>query len=296
MYEDDPWDSLSQRVEAELYRPHPYGRPVLGTRDELLATDADVLRAFHSRFYTPGNGVLVVAGDLGEPERALEAVAATFGAVPAAAAPARAGAPAQPPLGQLVRVERRKGEMGRMLLAMPVPDARHPDLPALRVAAAVLGVGRSSRLYRSLVDEGQVCAWVAVGLTEAPDPSSLSITAELVPGIEAGRVEAEMLGHLESLANAPPTAAEVDRAREVLYADWSFSHERISQQGLTVGSDLTFFDPGWSGAQVRRLAEVTSEEVRRVARRHLHPDAWVAGRGAVLGWSLPEGRGNGEES
>ena len=293
MYEDDPWDSLALRVEDELYRPHPYGRPVLGSREELLATGADVLRTFHGRFYTPANGVLVVAGDLGEPARALAAVAETFGRVPAAAPAERPEAPPQRALGELIRLERRKGEVGRMLLAVPIPDARHPDLSALRIAAAVLGVGRSSRLYRSLVDEGQLCAWVAVGLSEAQDPSSLSVTAELLSGIEAARVEGEVLEHLEALAAAPPSEAELDRAREVLYADWSFSHERISAQGLTVGSDLTFFARGWAEAQVRLLAGVTPDDVRRVAERHLRPSGWAGGRGAVLGWSLPEGRGNG---
>jgi zinc protease len=288
MYEDDPWDALSQRVEAELYRPHPYGRPVLGTREELLATDAAALRSFHGCFYTPGNGVLVVAGDLGDPARALAAVAATFGEVPAAAPPERPEAMPQKPLGDLVRIERRKGEVGRMLLAVPVPDARHPDLPALRLAVEVLGVGRGSRLYRSLVDEGQLCSWVAVSLAEAPDPGSLAVTAELLSDTEPSRIEEAVLSHLEELAAAPPSAAELERAREVLFADWTFGHERIAQQGLTVGSDLTFFGRGWAEEKVRELADVTAEEVQRVARRHLAPSAWRGAGGAVLGWSLSE--------
>lgn len=289
MYEDDPWDALTQRVEAALYDPHPYGRPVLGTREELLATGPDELRAFHRGFYAPENAVLVVAGDLGEPERVLAAVAEAFEPVPLTAAgpPARPAAPARPHRSELVRIERRKGEVGRLLLALPIPAADHPDLPALRLAAGVLGSGRSSRLYRDLVDEAQLCAWTAAALAEAPDPGALTVTAELVSGTEPRRIEEAVLCHLEELAATAPAAAEVERAREVLFADWTFAHERIAQQSLTVGSDLTLFRAGWAEEQIRSLAGIGPEEVRRAAERHFRPDA-----GAVLGWSLPERGGS----
>jgi zinc protease len=288
MYEDDPWDALTQRVEAELYGPHPYGRPVLGTAAELLATGADELRAFHRRVYTPGNAVLVVAGDLGEPARALEAVERAFAPVPpSAATPERPTAPARPARSGLARIERRKGEVGRMFLALPAPAADHPDFAPLRLAAAVLGVGRSSRLYRELVDEAQRCAWAGTGLADAPDPGAFAVTAELVSGTEPSLVEEAVLRQLGELAASAPSEAELERAREVLFADWTFGHERISQQGLTAGSDLTLFRPGWSEDQVGRLAEVGAEDVRRVAERYLGQPAADGGEGGVLGWSLP---------
>ena len=293
MYEDDPWDSLGQRVEAALFRPHPYGRPVLGTRDELLATGPDELRAFHRRFYTPANGVLVVAGDFGERDRALDAVAESFGTVPAAPAPPRAEVPRAAPAPGIARVVHRKGEVGRLLLAAAAPPADHPDVPALRLALAVAGVGRGSRLYRELVDERQLCAWIAVGLTEAPDPGAITVSAEMLPDGDPREVERQVLGQLAEIVSRPPGRGEIDRAREVLYADWIFGHEKISQQGLTVGSDLTFFRRGWAEEQVRALARVEPDAVLAAAETYLDPAAWRAERsglgGAVLGWALPPG-------
>jgi predicted Zn-dependent peptidase len=192
------------------------------------------------------------------------------------------------------RVVHRKGEAGRMLLATTGPPADHDDLPALRLALAVLGVGRSSRLYRELVDERQLCAWTAVGMAEGPDPGAITVSAEILDDSDPLEVEAEILGQLAGLRSRPPERAEVDRAREVLYADWIFGHEKIAQQGLTVGSDLTFFGRGWSEGQIRVLAEVEPEAVRAAAERYLDPAGWLAGRsglgGAVLGWALPDHR------
>jgi predicted Zn-dependent peptidase len=113
-------------------------------------------------------------------------------------------------------------------------------------------VGRSSRLYRDLVDEAQLCAWTSTALVEALDPGALTLTAELVSGTEPRRVEEAVFRHLAALAATAPSPAEVERAREVLFADWTFGHERISQQAFTAGSDLTLFRPGWSEEEVRK--------------------------------------------
>jgi hypothetical protein len=66
MYESEPWDALEVAVQARLFRGHPYGRPVLGTRGELRATGREDLASFQRRFYRPDNAVLVVAGQTAE--------------------------------------------------------------------------------------------------------------------------------------------------------------------------------------------------------------------------------------
>ncbi len=281
MYEDDPWDALTQEVETALYRPHPYGRPVLGTREDLTATGADELRAFHRALYRPDNAVLVVGGDLGDTGRVLEQVGRAF--EPLAAGAVRPPEPvARSPLAGLERITRRKGEVPRLFLAVPVPAASDPDFPALRLADAVLGLGRSSRLFRTLVDERQLCSWVATSLGDALDPGAFTVLAELVSGSEPERVEEEVLAIVSGLAADPPSLEELARAREMMLADWTFGHERISQQTLTVGSDLVFFGAGWSQAEIARVARVGAEDVARVAGLYLRPRD-----GGVLGWSLP---------
>src|SRR5215210_621480 len=200
MYESEPWDALETEVQAHLFPSHPYGRPVLGTREELLATGRDDLADFHARLYRPDNAILVVAGDLGP--GALEEVERTLGALPSGASRRDrwdgGAAPVSP--SSLVRIERRKGEMARLLLAIPAPSGSHPDHPALKLLVTVLAGGRASRLHRALVDEGQLCAWISADLTESLDASQVTIGAEVVPGVEPARVEAEALRLLEEIA------------------------------------------------------------------------------------------------
>ncbi|HEX2254849.1 MAG TPA: pitrilysin family protein [Thermoanaerobaculia bacterium] len=285
LYDAAPWDALETRVMAAFYGAHPYGRPVLGTRADLEATGPDELAAFHRRFYRPGNAVLVIAGDVGE--EAGEAAAEAFSRVPDRAPqddeewttePA-----AEPPRrGEVERVEQRKGEVPRLLLALPAPPAGHPDQAALRLATVLLGSGRASRLHRLLVDERQLCVWVDADLSDSVGPGHFTVALELVPGVDPAEVEALVLGELERLAAHPPSDEEVERARRIAFADWVFAHERIHQQALTAGYALALFDLGHAERQLAVLLAAEAGQVTRAVTQYLLPEA-----GGVAGWSLP---------
>ncbi len=290
MYEGEPWDTLDRDVTAAFFAPHPYGKPVLGTREELAAIDADVLRDFHRRFYRPSNAVLVVAGDV--EESVDELVEATFGSLedsapgPAPAeAPPRAGKQPQEASSRgavIRRLERRQGEVPRMLLLFPAPAATDPDHAALMLLVSILGNGRSSRLHRALVDEGQLCVWVSTDLHETVDPSAVAVALEVVPGVEPARVEAEVLRQIELLRHQGPDATEVARAKRIIVADWVFAHEKVFQQAFLAGSALALFDLDHPWRYFEQLLAAEVEELKTVAERFLRPVA-----SGVLGWSLP---------
>ncbi len=279
MYDSEPWDALETEVQARLFPGHPYGRPVLGTKEELLTTGAEELAGFHRSLYRPDNGILVVAGDIGP--GALDEIEAVMGALPAGAG-TRLGFTAPVPPTSLVRIERRKGEVARLLLAIPTPPGSHPDHPVLKLLVTLLAGGRTSRLHRALVDEGQLCSWVAADLSESLDASQITIGAEVVPGIEPERVEAELLRLLAEVLAAPLQDEELERSRQIATADWVFGHERVHQQALSAGLALAVFDLGHLERHLRQLVEAGPERLFEVANQYLQPD-----RGGVLGWSLP---------
>ena len=280
MYESEPWDALEMEVQASLFRSHPYGRPVLGTREELMATGPEDLRTFHRRLYRPDNALLIVVGDLDG--GALDAIDRILGGLPAGAEARTRSAPPPSLPESLVRIERRKGEVARLMLALPAPAGSHPDHPALRLVTILLAGGRTSRLHRALVDEGQLCSWISADLSESMDASQVTIGAEVVPGIEPARVEAEVLRVLDDFLRDPPSEEEIDRAKQIATADWVFGHERVHQQAISVGMAMTLFDLDHLDRHLRGLLATGRERMQEVASRYLRPE-----RSAVLGWSLP---------
>src|SRR6185295_20308388 len=76
--EDDPEKFLGRRLAEDTYRGHPYGRPILGTREFIQALTRDRLNAYYKKHYIPRNMVVVVVGPV-KPEQARALTAETFG-------------------------------------------------------------------------------------------------------------------------------------------------------------------------------------------------------------------------
>ena len=262
MYESDPWDALERRVQALLYGDHPYGRAVLGTTAELVATGADELRAFQREFYCPANAVLVIAGDVGE--EALDAAERRFAELPSRSGP---GAPA--------------GVAGA---ARRSPSTRAPPRRAAApgVVGGGAGVGRSAPRAaapaHAAPDRGQV---------ERP-PSRAGGGG---PALQLGGRRSRVLARARGAGASPPSscpassrsesrpssfrvlatvldgglaAAELERARRTYEADWIFGHERIHQRALTLASALAHLDADFPE---RYLAAVLAAVARPRARR-----------------------------
>ncbi len=292
MYEDDPWEALDKDVRGVLYsQQHAYGKPVIGTRPELLATGPEELRDFHQRWYRPDNAVLVLAGDLegGDLEAAgdadaLAAVQRHLGSLPQRATE-RSACPPPPRPSSLQRLERRQGDVERMLLGLPAVPWADERYPRLDLLAALLSEGRSSRLHRALVDEAQLCSWVSADVTKSSAAGMFSVALELLPGADRARAEALVLEQLATLRQQPVSAEELQRAQQMLVADWVFHNEKLHQQALAVGFALVMgAGERHQEQQLRRLIELDAEQLCETAAAFLDPQA-----GGVLGWSLAEG-------
>ena len=282
MYEGDPWDALEQAIAAAAYPGHPYGRPVLGTRKELAATGPGELADFHARHYRPDNAVLVVAGAVGE--RDLDAIEEALGALPAGAAPRPALPPARP-LQRARRLERRQGEVPRLLVALPGPPAEHPDHPALRLLVTALADGRTSRLRRELVEDRQACLFVDADVSAASGEGLLTVEAELHAGVEPALVEEAVLAGLRRFREEPLPEGELRRARQGLLAGWVFGHEQAHQQALSLGFGAALFDEEQAERSLAAALVVTAGQLQEVAARWLVPE-----ERSVIGWALPSRR------
>lgn len=280
MYRDEPWDALELAVQAELFAGHPYGVPVLGSESDLENTDRERLAAFYRRYYRPANALLVVAGDFAADSAGR--IEAAFGDL-APEAVARAPIAAVPALAGARRLERRHGDIARLLLALPAPAPEHPDHAGLRLLATLLGGGRTSRLHRAFVDVGQLCLSASSALAEAEVASHLACSFEILPGGDPAEVERRLEAELADLRDRPISDSELERGKQILLADWVFQQERIHQQAITAALALAQGDLEQPEQLVRRALECDAADLQRLAQRYLEPRS-----GSVTGLSLPE--------
>ncbi len=280
MVEDDPWDALEQAVARRVFGDHPYGRSVLGTRESLRSLDAGALRSFHCRHYRPGRAVLVCAGGL--PPDAMEFVEAALGGAAAGGEGSRAGL--GPPVfdpRRRRRVELRRGETPRLLVAHPAPAPDDPAHVHLRLALAVLCSGRASRVQRDLVEEDPLALWASATVTGHRLGGMATLSAEAAPGVHPERLERELCARVEGLASRPPDAEELERAKRILFADWVFLHEAIAERAVTAALEQALFRAGFSRDLFEALSAATASDVAAACAASLSAGT------RVVGWSRP---------
>ena len=156
---DSPETVVFEELTKSLYRTHPIRNPILGTPESIREITPDTLRLIHRAFYTPGNMMLCVLGDV-EPEAAAELARQRLGTVPR---------PGAQKLGQrerdasiLQHLTRKKMEvaMPTFCMAFRAEPSGKGEAAIRRELAAELAAealfGESSELYLRLYDEGLI--------------------------------------------------------------------------------------------------------------------------------------------
>ncbi len=280
---DDPWRVLAQRIEEVLFPRHPYGRPIIGYAETLKALRPADMRQYYERFYCPNNATLVVAGDV-SPRKALSAIRARFGKI----AP---GAPFEevdcfrpqiaPPAGEVRLQTSWDDSSRRLVMAWPVARVGTREDYVADVILTLLTSGRNSRLQRRLVlDEG--LATSASGSNDARVEVGLFwLYAECSHGADPRDLEAAIDQELRRLATEKVPAAELKRAKSILFASEAYDGEAVSDVAEELGEYAVDADWDMAFDEGRRHGDISAEEVRTVAARFLTPDR------RVLGWCLP---------
>jgi zinc protease len=274
--DNQPYGTWDEKLFALLYpETHPYHHPTIGSMEDLSSASLDDVREFFATYYAPNNAVLTVAGDF-EADAAVEMIRHHFG--PIAANPTLPPAPdmtIEPVIGREVReTVADRVQLPRIYLGHRAPVFGTDAFDALDVAADMLGSGRASRLYASLVRDQRVAQDVSVFVFPIVGGASvfaLWVTAR--PGIELERLETALLTELHRLSAHGPTEGDLDRVRNIHASRIAGALERISERADRLGMYTCLFDePERVNREVQRYRAVDAIRVVDALRASVHAD------------------------
>jgi zinc protease len=161
-YENDPESDFIEHVQKTYFKYSPLKRPVLGTIETVSAAKYGSLRDFYKRHYRPDNAFLVVCGDYNT-EELVTATRQYFGSWQSIRQPLPYPDGIEPELGKYRTLFKQK-DQGEEFLAFAMPELSeiHPMSDAMLVAMRYLAIGKSSRLFKRLVEEEKLCSSVKV--------------------------------------------------------------------------------------------------------------------------------------
>ena len=290
-YENRPYGIVEEAMFQALFpKGHPYHGVVIGSHADIQAAKLDDVREFFRQYYAPNNATIAIAGDI-DKAATKKLIEKYFGTL-------KRG-PAVPPVKvqtPVITAERRivvedRVELPRIYVAWITPPFFKDGDADADIASSVLGQGRVSRLYKKLVYEKQIAQNVTSYQYSTMLGSVFGIEATARPGHTVQELETVINEEIEALRAKGPTAAEVDRARNVLETQIFNGLQLVGGFG-GVADQLNLYNhylgtPDYLAQDIVRRRKVTPETVRQFAQRYLGPNARVVVHGIPGKQNLP---------
>lgn len=286
-YENRPYGLASFAIAAALYPDdHPYHWSTIGETADLRATRLDEVQAFFRQHYHPGNASLALAGDV-DTDRALALARKYFDEIPPGPAPMPVRHTATLS-GDMRLMLADRIEAPRLYMAWHSPAMFAAGDADLDVAADLLGNGKTSRLYRSLVYERRIATDVAAVQASREMAGFFQVIATAAPGHDLAEIERAVVDEIDRLADDGPSAPELERGH--VQAEAQFLYRLQTVGGFGGKSDQlnaynTFLGTPWFFDQdLARYRAVTAGTMT------LALSTWVAQRPRVTLSVVPRGR------
>ncbi len=270
LVDNAPFGRAVELLHGAAYDRFAYRHLPLGSVDDLQRATLKDAQVFYERYFSPGNAVLVIVGNI-EPTRTLETVARYFGGI--------RGRPAPPPvdLAEPARARERRVtatdpfvSTSNLYVAYQGPTGETDDWYTLAALACILGQGRAARLHQKLVREAEVASVVSAAMQARRGPALLVLTVGARPGADVGAIERAVLAEIERIKTEGVTSDELQRARRQVERERALQFQTSRGRALAlVDAALRFGDASVINAVEDRYGALTAEAVREAAARYL---------------------------
>lgn len=266
--ENDPFEALDKNIWATAYQAHPYHHPTIGWRADIENVSTERLQRFYNTFYWPNNATATIIGDFSEAE-ALNLILKYFGEIPRSPNEIPPMYTEEPLQEGLRRVEvKRAGEAPIVCVAHKSPEGSHADVYPLHILGSILGSGKTSRFYRSIIDIGLA---TDVKMWDHPfhDNGLFIAYAFLTPETQPEQAEELILNEYETIQKNGVSGKEVKRAQSKIRAMTAFSRDG----SFSIASHLNeaIASGNWTlyTTYLDQVMKVKPDDIQRVAQRYL---------------------------
>ena len=277
--ENSPIGMMVEKFNDAAFKVHPYRRPVIGYDEDIRNLTREDVQKFFDGYYVPSNLTIAVVGDV-NPTQVKQLAQTYFGRFQA-----------KPKAQTQVSVEPPQKQTREVILELPSqpwylegyhrPAITHPDNAVYDIIGSLLSSGRTSRLYKSLVEQ-QRLALSAQGYSGFPGdkyPNLMLFYALTAPGRNVDEVAVALRKEIDSLKTQPVSPMELERVKTQARAGLLRSldsnmgmAQQLLEYEVKTGSWRNLFK------QLDQIVAVTPADIQRVARESFTPENRTVGK------------------
>jgi zinc protease len=222
---------------------------------------------YYKAYYAPDNAFIVVIGDV-DAERIFEKINGIFGSIPRGKERAKIGTVEPVQQGERRIALIKEAQLPYLLIAYHVPNFPHEDSYALDVLESILS-GKSGRLYKNIVYDEKIALNAFSDYMEIYlDPMLFVIGGTAPADGDIEKVEKALYREIEKVKKTPPSAREVQKAKNQVEASFIMGQDSLYMQARVVGMFEILGSWRLKDTYVEGIRKVTPEDVQRVANKY----------------------------
>ena len=265
--DNSPMGFLYFKLFNNAYIYHPYHWTPIGFMNDIRTWTIEDIRDFHKTYYQPQNAILMVTGDI-DPKKVFTQAQKIFGGIQNSADIPEVKF-VEPEQNGAKRVTIHKdSEVEMITITFHIPDFKNEDQTTLSVISEILYSGKSSRLYKKLVNEKKMVNSVYAYNMENTDPGLFIFLATCNPGVKAKDVEKELLKEIKLLKKEKVSKEELEKVKINTKSDFIYSLESSTSVANLYGSYLVRGDITPLMNYQENVEKITPKQVQTIANKY----------------------------
>jgi predicted Zn-dependent peptidase len=264
-YLNQPYGDVNLLLRPLAYKVHPYRWHTIGkTIDHIATATLSDVRAFFEKFYVPCNAVLSIGGNI-SPDRALALAQKWFADVPRGLPPEDSIVQEPPQTEPRSLTVQRSVPAAAVYRTYHMPNRHHPDYHACDLITDILAGGKSSRLYRKMVQEEQVFSSVGAHISGDLDAGLLTVSGQLLPQTDMQHACSALDNELHLLCNGEVPERELEKVKNKMESLHVFAETTAMQKTIALACAEMTGDANLVNTDIESYRRITTADICRVA-------------------------------
>ncbi|WP_034062698.1 M16 family metallopeptidase [Lacinutrix jangbogonensis] len=271
--DNSPYGKFIENVKLNMFKKHPYKGTTIGKMAHLDAASLEEFQAFNKKFYVPNNAVLVVAGDI-DIASTKKMIEDYFGSIPRGEDIVR-NFPKEDPITKTIKAKAYDSniQIPAIMAAYRTPAMTERDAYVLDMLSSYLSSGKTSKLYKKLVDDKKMALQVG-----AINQSQEDYGTYILYGLPLGDTTlADLLAGIDEELVKVQTELMSERDYQKLQNKFenNFVNSNSSISGIAnslARYHMLYDDVNLINNEINIYRSITREEIQAVAKKYLNPN------------------------
>ena len=275
-YDNSPYGGILGAISENLFTDHPYHFKNIGEMEDLDAATLEEFKAYFKKYYVPNNAVLVIAGDI-DIAKAKKMATDYFGPIPRGADVTR-NFPKEQPITETIKAKYYDSniQIPAIIAAYRTPGFKDHDSYVLDMISSYLSGGKSSVLYKKMVDEKKLALQVQAVNIGQMDYSAFALFALPLGDVPLERLLKEMDEEILKLQTELISERDYEKLQNQFESQYVNSNSSVAGIAGTLATDYLLKDDiNLINKEIDIYQSITREEIRDVAKKYLSPNQRV---------------------